>query len=111
MERARTELMRALGFGKRDIFNRDRMFVVRDLAVKYQKPAQLDDELEATARVIELRGALIVFEQCIRRGGELLADGQVTVACVDRGGKPRRLPTDMVAALNGFHGELQQQKP
>jgi YbgC/YbaW family acyl-CoA thioester hydrolase len=94
--------MRALGFGKRDIFNLDRMFVVRDVAVSYRKPATLDDELEATARVIGLRGAVIVFKQGIRRGGELLAEGEVTVACVDRGGKPRRLPQEMAMALQEF---------
>ena len=54
MERARTEFMRSLGYGKDFIFNHDMMFVVRDVAVQYLKPARLDDELEATARVREL---------------------------------------------------------
>jgi len=100
MERARTEFMRALGYGKNHIFNIDRMFVVRDVAVRYRLPAHLDDELEATAAVARLRAAGIVFRQDIRRGGELLADGEVTIACVDRGsGKPRRLPPDMLASL------------
>ena len=49
MERARTEFMRSLGFGKDYIFNHDLMFVVRDVAVTYLLPARLDDELEATA--------------------------------------------------------------
>ena len=100
MERARTEFIRSLGYGKNHIFNLDLMFVVRDVAVSYLLPAQLDDELEATARITRLRGAGMVFEQCIRRGGELLAEGEVTIACVDRaGGKPRRLPAEMVARL------------
>jgi tol-pal system-associated acyl-CoA thioesterase len=100
MERARTEFMRSLGYGKNHIFNLDLMFVVRDVAVSYRLPAELDDELEATARIARLRGAGMVFEQCIRRGGELLAEGEVTIACVDRsGGKPRRLPAEMVARL------------
>ena len=37
MERARTEFMRSLGFGKDYIFNRDLMFVVRDVAVEYRR--------------------------------------------------------------------------
>jgi tol-pal system-associated acyl-CoA thioesterase len=108
MERARTEFMRSLGLDNRDIFSLDRMFVVRDLAVEYLSPARLDDELEATARVVEQRGALIVFEQGIRRGGKMLAGGRVTIACVDRDGRPRRLPARMAAALQGLRQALQQ---
>jgi tol-pal system-associated acyl-CoA thioesterase len=103
MERARTELMRSLGYGKNTIFNSDLMFVVRDLAVTYMLPARLDDELEATARIAQLRGAAIVFHQSIRRGEELLARAEVTIACVDRAGvKPRRLPLEMVTRLRAL---------
>jgi tol-pal system-associated acyl-CoA thioesterase len=100
MERARTEFMRSLGFGKDYIFNHDLMFVVRDVTVRYRAPAQLDDELVATAEVIALRGASIVMHQAVRRGDEVLAEGEVTIACVDRGGvKPRRLPAEMQSRL------------
>ncbi|MEP4146679.1 MAG: tol-pal system-associated acyl-CoA thioesterase [Halioglobus sp.] len=96
MERARTEFMRNLGFGKDFIFNHDLMFVVRDAAIKYLKPAQLDDQLEATARIATLGGASIIFEQTVRRDGEDLARGELTIACVDRSGvSPRRIPKDM----------------
>ncbi len=111
MERARTEFMRSLGFGKDYIFNHDLMFVVRDVAVKYLRPARLDDELEATAGVLKLGGASMVFSQSVNRGEELLVTGEVTVACVDRGGvKPRRLPPEMAAALQsaGAVGASQQ---
>ena len=100
MERARTEFMRSLGYGKNYIFNSDLMFVVRDLAVSYKLPARLDDELEATATLTQLRGAGLVFHQSVRRGDELLAQAQVTIACVDRAGvRPRRLPPEMVTCL------------
>jgi tol-pal system-associated acyl-CoA thioesterase len=100
MERARTEFMRSLGYGKNSIFNYDLMFVVRDVAVTYMLPARLDDELEATASIARLRGAGIVFHQSVRRGDELLARGEVTIACVDRAEmKPRRLPPEMAARL------------
>ena len=93
MERARTELMRSIGFGKDYIFNHDLMFVVRDVAVKYLQPARLDDELTATASVRELRGASMILQQRVLRGEDVLAQGEVTVACVERSGvKPRRLP-------------------
>lgn len=100
MERARTEFMRSLGFGKDYIFTHDLMFVVRDIAVRYRAPAQLDDSLVATARITGLRGASMTLHQSVRREGQVLAEGEVTVACVDRGGvKPRRLPADMQERL------------
>ncbi len=100
MERARTEFMRAQGFGKDFIFNHDLMFVVRDVAVQYHAPARLDDELQATAAIVELRGASMRLRQEVRRGEELLAGGDVTIACVERGGvRPRRLPAEMAAPL------------
>jgi YbgC/YbaW family acyl-CoA thioester hydrolase len=92
--------MRSLGFGKDYIFNHDLMFVVRDVAVKYIKPAQLDDELRATARITRLKGASMTLAQAVRRGDEILAEGDISIACVDRAGvKPRRLPDEMRARL------------
>jgi len=101
MERARTEMMRALGFGKDYIFTHDLMFVVRDVALRYRRPARLDDELEATARVLALGGASMRLQQAVRRDGEVLAEGEVMIACVARDGvKPRRLPQDMQQCLH-----------
>ncbi len=100
MERTRTEFMRSLGFGKDYIFNHDLMFVVRDVAVRYRAPALLDDELEAAVTLAEVGGASLLLRQAIRRGGELLASAEVSIACVDRVGlRPRRLPEEMLETL------------
>ena len=100
MERCRTEFMRSLGYGKNFIFNEDLMFVVRDVAVQYLSPAQLDDELQATARVEKLQGAAMTMVQSVRRGEEVLAEGEIQIVCVDKSGfKPRRIPKLMLAQL------------
>ena len=100
MERCRTELMRSLGFDKNFIFNEDLMFVVRDVAVTYLKPARLDDELSATAAVIQLKGATMMLQQSVKCGGEVLAQGQITIACVNKLGlKPQRIPRRMRDSL------------
>lgn len=100
MERARTEFMRSLGFGKDYIFNHDLMFVVHDVAIRYQAPARLDDELEADVTLTEVRGASLVMRQAVLRSGELLACATVSIACVDRAGvRPRRLPQAMLDIL------------
>ena len=103
MERARTEFMRFVGFGKDAIFNHDLMFVVRDVALHYKQPARLDDELLATATIGKLGGASMTLRQSVRRGEEVLVDGEVTIACVDSAGvSPRRMPRDMLDALRDW---------
>jgi 4-hydroxybenzoyl-CoA thioesterase/acyl-CoA thioester hydrolase len=53
--------------------------------------------------VLQVRGAALVFRQTVRRRDELLAQGEVTVACVDRSSvKPRRLPTEMATQLRAM---------
>lgn len=100
MERARTEFMRSLGFAGGAIFNTDRLFVVRDVALVYRAPARLDDELSATAVVTSARGASLALFQTVRRGDDLLVSGDVTIACVERNSlRPRRMPADMLATL------------
>ncbi|MDJ0879555.1 MAG: tol-pal system-associated acyl-CoA thioesterase [Halieaceae bacterium] len=100
MERARTEYMRSIGFDRDAIFNTELMFVVRDVQVHYREPARLDDELEVTARLLDSGGAYILLAQSVRRGEEILAEGEVKIVCVDQQKLvPRRMPAQLLAAL------------
>jgi tol-pal system-associated acyl-CoA thioesterase len=102
LERARTEFMRSIGFDRAAIFTEDLMFVVREVALTYHRPAVLDDELLATAAVAELGAASLGLRQRVLRAGEVLVDGSVMLACVDRKTmKPRRLPRALKARLAG----------
>ena len=92
-ERCRTELMRALGTERAAISESGWMFVVSKLEVSYRQPANLDDELQATASITAVGGATIGFFQSVRRGETVLVEGDVQIACVDCDtGRPRRLP-------------------
>jgi 4-hydroxybenzoyl-CoA thioesterase/acyl-CoA thioester hydrolase len=94
-ERARTELMRALGIARAALPGAQCQFVVHTMQVQYLRPALLDDELGAEARIESATGARIVFAQRILRGAEELCRGQVSVACVDPAtGRPRALPAE-----------------
>ena len=84
LERARTEVLRELGFEQAQLA-RDAgiAFAVRSLAVEYLKPARLDDRIEVKSSIGELGRAQVVFLQRIEREGELLVDAKVRVACLD----------------------------
>ena len=94
LERARTEWMRAQGYGQELLrLEHDLVFAVRAMQIDFLKPARLDDALEVSAGLRECRRASAVFEQSIRRGGDLLLTARVRVAALDAAGfRPRGIP-------------------
>jgi acyl-CoA thioester hydrolase len=84
LERARTEMLRGLGFEQAQLARDTGIaFVVRSLQVEYLKPARLDDLIEVRSAIGELARAQMVFLQRIERNGELLVDATVRVACLN----------------------------
>jgi acyl-CoA thioester hydrolase len=97
LERARTELLRGLGFEQAQLA-RDAgiAFAVRSLQVEYIKPGRLDDMIEVKSTVGELGRAQVVFLQRIEREGELLVEATVRVACLDLAkGKATAIPKNI----------------
>lgn len=100
-ERARTEWLRALGHGQERMrIDSGAMFVVSETALRYRRPARLDDLLTITVRLMQVTRVSISLEQQAWRCGELLTEGSIRIACVDTGTfQPRRIPTDIAARL------------
>ena len=107
MERARTELMRSLGFDKPALFD-DMQFVVCEVSLKYHSPAVLDDEISITAVLSKASRVTFELTQQVYRGDELLVEGWVKVACVNSATKrPQGMPKPMFNALTeSFNLEL-----
>ncbi len=68
------------------------MLVVTEMHVRYRGAAEFDDLLRVTTQVVEMRGVRIRHHYKIDRDGEVLVEADSTIACIDRNGKPRRLP-------------------
>ena len=100
-ERARTEWLRAKGFGQQRLrTDTGAIFVVTDTSVSYLEPARLDDELQITVHITESGGASLTFRQEARRAGDLLVVGTIRIGCVDAGTfKPRRIPNELLSLL------------
>jgi 4-hydroxybenzoyl-CoA thioesterase/acyl-CoA thioester hydrolase len=107
MERARTELMRSLGFDKPALFD-DMQFVVTDVSLKYHSPAILDDQISVTAVLSKASRVTFQMTQQVFRGDELLVEGWVKVACVNSTTKrPQGMPKPRLNALSdSFNQEL-----
>ena len=101
MERARTELLNTAGVDlARLAEERGVQFMVATLQVKYHRAARLNELISASAEVVKIGRASVVFRQLVERDGELLVEAEVTLAIVDRGRmKPARMPTELEEAL------------
>ncbi|HEX2198854.1 MAG TPA: tol-pal system-associated acyl-CoA thioesterase [Burkholderiales bacterium] len=101
MERTRTEMLNALGIDLALVADRQRtLFLVREIAAKYHRPARLNDMLSVSAEVVRMGRASLVFRHRVERGQELLVEADVTVALVDRDRmKPTRMPQELERAF------------
>jgi acyl-CoA thioester hydrolase len=102
-ERARTELLRASGSSHREMMEAfDAAFAVSRCEVDYLRPALLDDLLTVETRVAEVGAAVVRLDQRVLRGEELLARLAIRVACLNRKGRPQRLPDPVREALSPY---------
>ena len=101
MERARSEWMRAIGFGQDRLrLESNLCFVVRAMSIDFRAPARLDDLLSVSVRLAQCRGASLVIAQEIRRGDALLVGATVRVAAVSADAfRPRPIPDALLAQL------------
>ncbi len=94
-EMGRTELLRAAGGNYRALEGQGLFIVVVKAECRYRRPARYDDLLRLQTRVVRVTRAKIEHEYHLHRGGELLADGRVTLAVVDREGKLQPVPDEL----------------
>lgn len=91
-ERGRVEMLRAAGISYKSLEDGGRMLVVTEMNIRYHAAAEFDDLLNLAVEVIEIRKVRIRHRYTIDRDGELIVEAESTIACIDREGKPRRLP-------------------
>lgn len=94
MERARTEWMRARGWGQETLRARDDLvFVVRAMDIDFRAPARLDDQLQVSVALVECRGASFVVDQRILRDDLPLVTARVRIAALSASAfRPRPIP-------------------
>ena len=100
-ERARSEWLRSLGH-EQEALRRDTgiAFVVSETAVRYRRPARLDDVLSVSVDVIHLGQASLEIAQQAWRADELLAEATIRIGCVELGTfRPCRIPNDIRDSL------------
>ncbi|HEB82836.1 MAG TPA: tol-pal system-associated acyl-CoA thioesterase [Gammaproteobacteria bacterium] len=101
MERARTELLRHLGF-EQDQLQQERgiLFAVHSASVKYKKPARFNDELTVVTSIPALGKASITFQQNVVKDDVVLVQGQIKIACLNAEKfAPQTIPAGILDSL------------
>ena len=100
-ERARTEMLRSMGFEQDQLITEQKLiFVVRAVQIDYLKPARFNESIDVTAEVTLAKKVSLNFEQIITRDGDVLCKGNVRIACLDiETMKPKTIPEDLLQQL------------
>jgi acyl-CoA thioester hydrolase len=91
-ERARTEFLMDKGIDIARYHNEGYFFVVIHVEISYRKPATLGDTIEIATELAGLSSATITMNHKVLKQGELLVESSVRLACINREGKPQRIP-------------------
>lgn len=105
-ERGRSDFLRLVGVSHRELFDGEvaLAFAIHRMEIDFVRPARIDDLLEVETRYVRAAGARLEIEQIILRPADgsdamPLFKAKVMAACIDDGGRPRRLPKAVVAAM------------
>jgi acyl-CoA thioester hydrolase len=99
-ERARTEWLRSLGFSQHKLMLEDEVvFPVYELSIKYIKPAHLDDLLDISVDIVEIKSVTMKISQKISCESRLLATLEVFIASCNLDKKPIRFPSSLLEKI------------
>ena len=93
-ERARTEMLRAMGYEQDELIAIEGViFVVRSVQVDYLSPARFNEQLQVSAKVSLAKKVSLTFEQIIKRGDDVLCNSIIRIACLDaQTMRPKAIP-------------------
>lgn len=98
LEEARIAWMRSHGLSYRELEAAGTMMPVVEVHLSYKRSARFDDELEFVTTAKAAGPSRVIFSTVISRDAQQLATAEVTIASVDRTGRPVRIP-DAVRVL------------
>ena len=97
MERARSDMLRAVGVDQRGALEAGAgVYAVADVAIRYLRPAKLGDDLVIVTTIDAVRAASVLIHQRVMRGAEHLTDARLTAAFLTPDGRPTRQPREWV---------------
>lgn len=105
-ERARTEMLREHGMSIAELVKKQILLGIHEANIKYHIPARMDDILRIETRLIEVRGARMVFEQIMQnQHNKRVCELVMTVVFLDEEFQPRRIPKPVQEYIDKYREE------
>ena len=93
-ERGRTEFFRDRGLSVQQLHEEGIIFPVVRMEIDFRYPARLNDLVRVESKIIAAGNTSFTMQQRLLRvpDDKLLTEGKVTLVCVNKAMKPKRLP-------------------
>jgi acyl-CoA thioester hydrolase len=91
-ERSRTEWINANGISNTELRERGVGIVVRHLEAEYYAPAVLEDIVNVTTEILEVKNSSFILKHTMMREETVLFDMKVVLVCITPEGRPMRIP-------------------
>jgi YbgC/YbaW family acyl-CoA thioester hydrolase len=102
LEHARVAALESLDSGMQELSESGYQVVVVRSDVRFKAPATAGDELLITSRVTDMTGARMTWRQQITRGSDAVVEAEIQAACLNRAGRPTRIPATLREALSAL---------
>ncbi|GAD79023.1 tol-pal system-associated acyl-CoA thioesterase [Vibrio ezurae] len=101
-ERARTEMLRAIGVSQEVLLQEKLGFVVRHMDIDFLQGAKLDQELTVLTHISQIKRASLDFcQEIVNLEGRVLCKATVKVACINTAKmRPQAIPSFMITELS-----------
>lgn len=99
IERARSDYVRNIGNDQNAMKDAGIVWVVRKIEAEYLNTAKFDDELQVETVITDLTGVRLTMDQLITRGDTEIFRARVMAVCMNRDGRPTRLPAEIRALM------------
>jgi acyl-CoA thioester hydrolase len=95
IERARTEMVRAIGVDQVTLKQQGIVFAVRRVEADYILPAKFDDQLDIRTTIDTVKGASLTLTQIIHRDAVVVFSAKVVLVTLSTQGRALRIPADI----------------
>ncbi len=105
IERARTEIIRELGFTLTSLLtDYDRLFLVKKIECDYIQSCKLEDTLVVKSSILSLKNASFELEQNIYKQNNIIFKSRILMVCVNSQGSPSKIPNDLQILMKNKDG-------
>lgn len=98
-EEARTEFLTDKGIDILSLSNQKILFVVKDVAIHYKKPARYGQIINVETRLIKIKNASLLFHQTIKLQELMLVSAETKLACINKEFKACTIPEAILNKL------------